>query len=129
MPFNDPAPVKPDPRPRGATRRSGNRHMDRAGADRPQIPRRCGAGVAQHGAGAAGKHGRHPASLRGQHRVPDRVDAAVDQMQPTAANAMIDPGDAQPERPQLRSRDHAVLSPGERGDLHVVGDLTADAAV
>jgi hypothetical protein len=61
--------------------------------------------------------------------MPHGVHAAVDHVQPSCADAMVDGGNAQAEAAQLRSRHDAVLRPRERSEGPVCGDLTAHIAV
>jgi hypothetical protein len=49
----------------------------------------------------------------------DGVDAAVQRMEPAASQSMPDRATTDPQRRELRARDHAVLTPCERRDLLV----------
>lgn len=52
----------------------------------------------------------------GQRRLPDRVDPAVQRVQPAALKPVVDRPDAQPQRAQLCSRDGTGLLGRERRD-------------
>ena len=68
------------------------------------------------GGGASGSEDSGPeAPARGQDRMADGVDAAVDAVQPPALHPPRDPAATEPERAQLRDRHDAVLVDGERG--------------
>jgi len=47
--------------------------------------------------------------------MPDRIHAAVHDMQPTRVNAVIDLGEREAERQKLSAGDSAVLASGEVG--------------
>jgi hypothetical protein len=55
----------------------------------PQLRR---APVTEYGASADRQHGRHPAALGGDPRVPDGVDATVQAMEATVPHALVDRG-------------------------------------
>lgn len=80
--------------------------------------------VAQDRSGAAGEHGRHPPRLPSQPSLSDRVDAAVERVEPLALQAMIDRPGAQTEGGQLRSSNHSVLPLSQARDHLVVTSLT-----
>jgi len=73
-----------------------------------------GGAVGEHGAGPAGEHGGHAATLDAQRVVPDRVHAA---MQPDEQTAFDEPGDlrvGEAQRGKLAPGDDAVLTGGQR---------------
>jgi hypothetical protein len=96
-------------------------HVDprRGGGAKP--PEGRGAAVAQHA--VAGQRGREPAAVEVHDRVTDRVDAAVEPMQPPCGQPSLDPTAIEPELDQLPPAHDAVLSPGERGKPDVWGRL------
>ena len=57
-------------------------------------------------------------------RWPTAYTPAVHGMQPPAPDPPVDRRGAQPERQQLRSRDHAALAPGDGGDLRCPGPIS-----
>ena len=94
------------------------------GEDRPalaQSPQRARRGVAQRGARPAGEHGGHPPAVGTERRVPDGVDAAMDDVQPPGRHTAIDRTGGEAERPELPARDDAVLARRERRDARVDG--------
>jgi hypothetical protein len=75
--------------------------------------------VAQGGAVAAGKDRREPAALGLEDRVADRVDAAVEAVEPPAP---CSPGDCvaiEAERPELTGTDDTVLAARQFGESHI----------
>jgi 16S rRNA U1498 N3-methylase RsmE len=58
-------------------------------------------------------------SLAGDVRVPNRVDAVVDAMQPSARDAALDHAVGQSDSEELRYRHHTVLTGSEGGDREV----------
>ena len=56
----------------------------------------------------------------------DRVDAAVDGMQESARNTVLDRAATEAKLRQLRSRNHATLGAGERGDRPIASRVRLD---
>ena len=79
-----------------------------------ELPEDCGGDVAEDGAGAAGEHRRHEASVEAQPAVADGVDAAVDAMQPSRTRSLRDSSAPQPNAFELAQSDDSVLP---RSDL------------
>jgi hypothetical protein len=102
-----------------ATAPSGNRHVDGAAGDRPQVAQGGRGSVAQDCVRTARQHGRHPTPSRGQAPMPDRVDAPVETVKATALGAPPDGTRAEAERRQLPVRDNSVLPSRQLGDLPV----------
>jgi hypothetical protein len=76
--------------------------------------------MAQHRMGPTRENCGHPAPAGRQERVTDRVDAAKDSMQPPRCEPAIDRPATEPERHELASRDHTVLSGRKIGDRVLV---------
>jgi hypothetical protein len=72
--------------------------------------------MAQDGVGPAGQDSRQLACQWDQRRVPNRVDAAVEAVQPPRRQAMVDRAETEPQGRQLPARDDAVLSGRDLGD-------------
>jgi hypothetical protein len=72
--------------------------------------------MTQHGGGPTGEHRGDPPRLRGENTVANCVDAAVDGVQPTPLQAVIDGSRAEPDVEQLRSPDYPVLATRQFGD-------------
>jgi hypothetical protein len=85
--------------------------------------------VAQHGAVSAREHGSPASSDHPDASVPDRVNPAMKEMQPSGADTPVDRRGAKPEFDELHTRDHATLALGDRGDLAVHDDLTSHTDV
>lgn len=79
--------------------------------------------MAEDGAVAARQYGRHLGGERRGHRMSDQVDASMDGVQPSRAQAVIDGTAAQTERDQLLSCDDAALDRSEPRDLPIRTDL------
>jgi hypothetical protein len=110
-----------DPQALALAPAAGARHRDvddhrRAGA---QAPQRAGGRVAEHGFGPGGEHGRHPAATARQDRVPHRVHAAMQSVEPTHTDPIRDCVVVDAEHVQLPARDDAVLAGRERRDLTI----------
>ena len=69
--------------------------------------------MAEHGARSAGQHGGHPYARLGQASPSDRIDPAMNGIQPFAIQPMLDGAAAQPEPAQLRMRHDAMVRVGE----------------
>ena len=67
--------------------------------------------MGEHGPVTAGEHGSHPAAAPGKRGVADRIDAAVNVVQPTRANALPNATRTEPKRRELRQRDDPMLAP------------------
>lgn len=74
-------------------------------------PQRGGAGVAEHGAVTAGKHGRHPAAVLGEGGTTDDIDTAPHLMQAARPVSMFDFLSAEAKVEQLPPRHHIMLPP------------------
>jgi hypothetical protein len=101
--------VKPDAASCGSTGRAGHRDVNRCrlrGEEAPELRR---AAVTQHGAPAVGEHRREPAPLEAQCLVTHCIDAAMDTVQPSRADATPDPAFVGAGPTQLIGRHHAVL--------------------
>jgi hypothetical protein len=88
--------------------------------------------MAENRTGTGGDHSRHPAALCGEDPVSDGVDAAIEDVQATELDPVIDRVTADAVPPQLPARDDAVLALGEPGDPPILEfnlRLTADHAV
>jgi hypothetical protein len=120
--------MQPDRRPPRPAGIASDRDVDHT-VHGEKLPRDGRRQVAQHRAVAARQHRCEPASLTRQRAMADRVDAAVQDVQPPGPNTMIGRVSADAERRQLRPRHDAVLSPREIGERQVLGDLTAHIAV
>jgi len=62
--------------------RARHRHVDPGVRRGAQVPECRGIAVTQESIGAAGKHGRHPVAISAERCVAERVDAAVNPVQP-----------------------------------------------
>jgi len=91
-------------------------HIDRPRGHTSKAPQRGRAAMARHGSLAAGQDRGHDAAVRGQARVADRVDARMDQVQPTGGDAPGDRATRDTEFLELRARDHTVLARREQGN-------------
>lgn len=80
--------------------------------------------MAQDGSASAGKNGRDPMSLLIESGPPHCIYAAVDPVQSSPLQAVLDGLGAQAELEQLRPRDHSMLFCGERPGR--VGQLLID---
>lgn len=76
-----------------------------------------GGAVAQGGTGPASEDGGEPASLLGDQRVADRVDAPVKAVQVAGHDPPLHLIRAQADLQKLAQRDDAVLTTGPVGDL------------
>ena len=72
--------------------------------------------VAQDGAVAGGEHRRHPPRLVPEGAMADRVDPAMQSMQPSCPGAVLDRARAEPDRAELPRGHHAVLAHRQRRD-------------
>jgi hypothetical protein len=68
--------------------------------------------MAENGTVAARQDCGHPLSLIAQPSVPNRVDAAVDSVEPPGADPAADRLVSEPSRIELTHRDHTVLACG-----------------
>ena len=59
----------------------------------------------------------------------ERVDAAMDRLEPSGRNAVLDAVASEAERDELRSRDDPVLRVGQVGERQVDGALTGHIPV
>jgi hypothetical protein len=110
--------VKDDPVAPTAPRDPGDRDVDRAeiGGEGEEAPKLGGALVAGRGALSTGEHGGEPAVLAAQGGVTDRVDAAVQTMEPAGLDAAGDLARREVRIEELREGDDAVLAAGEAGN-------------
>ena len=76
-------------------------------------PETRGAVVTQDRTVTAGEHRRHPGPLAAQLPASDRVDPAMDRMQPTPRDPVADRLRAEPKVLQLPPSDHTVLAAGQ----------------
>jgi hypothetical protein len=74
-----------------------------------ESPQRCCTAMAQHRAIAAGENRGHPAPLRTQPRVTDRVNPTVDSVQAVRAHPAADHRLTKARAKQLLGRDYPVL--------------------
>jgi hypothetical protein len=72
----------PKPDTRSWTSLVGSGDLDFVAPGRPDPPVRGRGAVTEHCAGSAREDGSEPLTLVGEDHVPDRVDAAVNLMQP-----------------------------------------------
>jgi hypothetical protein len=72
--------------------------------------------MAENRTGTGSDYSRHPAPLCGEDAVSDGIDAAIEDMQATELDPVIDRVTADAVRPQLAARDNAVLARRELGD-------------
>jgi hypothetical protein len=72
--------------------------------------------MTQHRTRAGGQDRRQPVTLPGQHAVPDRVDAAMDDVQQASRDTVIDRLGADSHPDQLRPRHQTMLSVRPRRD-------------
>ena len=93
--------------------------MDHLAGDRPDPVERRRAPRAECGFGSAGEHGGHPPARLADAGVADRVDTAMQWMEPASLDPALDrtPGEAQLN--QLASGGDAVLARGEPRDEEV----------
>jgi hypothetical protein len=88
-----------------------------------ELPKRGGAGVAEHGVGPAGEHRRHPPALLAEPAVSDGVNTAMKAMQLLCLHA---PGQAlavNAKTLKLRYRHDAMLIRRKPSDLGGVGEF------
>ena len=112
-------------RPPRATVLHAERHRDVDGPrGRPADPPQGGRGsVAERGLGTAAKDGREPASMRGERRPPDGVDAAPHPVEPTAFEAVLDRVGVKAQREQLAARNNPMLAPHQLPHRRRLNDL------
>jgi len=72
--------------------------------------------MAENRTGTGGDHSPHPTALCGEDPVSDGIDAAIEDVQATELDPVIDRVPADAVRSQLPARDDAVLALGELGD-------------
>lgn len=70
--------------------------------------------MAQDGSGPTGENGRHPTAPLIKSGPPHRIDAAVDPVQPSPCQAVLNGLGANAELEQLPPRDHSMLLRGKR---------------
>jgi hypothetical protein len=78
-----------------------HRHVGTAAAIGGDSPQRRGGSVTQHGILPTCQHGRHPSSTAGQRAMSDRIHAAVEQVEATAGEAVLDRAAAEAEGEKL----------------------------
>src|SRR3954470_3550731 len=86
---------------------------------RPDAPERGGGAMAQNGTVATRKDRREPAALLRDPCMTDRVDAAVEHMEPPGPDPARDHPARESELDELPSRDDAVMTTGEGRELHI----------
>jgi hypothetical protein len=91
-------------------------HVDRAAPPRTEAGERGGGTMAEGGAVAASEDCGEPASLSAQTAGSDRVDPAVDAMEPTDVDPLAGDAIRDAERTELPQRDDAVLGGRELRD-------------
>ena len=80
-----------------------------------------GADVAEDRVVAARQDRCQPPALAGENRAGDGIDTTVDPTQPAALGPVLRPTRPDPERPQLRERDHPPLPRGQVRQRHIEG--------
>jgi hypothetical protein len=75
--------------------------------------------VTEHGAGASGEDRCHPPAFHGENRVADGEDTAIDDVEPSLFDPVIDGATADPDFEELAASDHPVLATGDRCDQMV----------
>jgi hypothetical protein len=106
-----------DPAARLAVARHGD--VDAAAGPAADARERRRRAVAEDRAVARRKDRGHPRAVPGQDRVADREHGAVNDVQATALEAMVDRSGAEPQLGQLRTRHDAVLAHGQARDRRV----------
>jgi hypothetical protein len=96
---------------------SWDRGLEPAGPEQPK--ERAGRSVTQNGVRPASEHRRHPATVGTDERVTDRVDAAMDDVQPRGSEAMADCAPADSDFEQLRPRHDPMLASRDLGDAPI----------
>ena len=91
-------------------------HIDGGPAVGAQAPQVCRRAMAQDRVRADGQDCRHVPATLGDLAVPDRVDPAVQRMQPPGLQTSRDLMPCEPERDQLAARDDPVLTAREVTD-------------
>src|SRR5215216_5823278 len=86
-----------------------HREVDHATCLAANAPECRGCVVACHRPLAAGQHRGHPLTLVRESSPPYGVDAAVDGMQPSGCNPVLNGLNRVSEREELREGNHAVL--------------------
>ena len=76
----------------------------------------------------AGTYGRELERVRRRHGMAQEVDAAVEAMEPTRSQALVDRVTSQPGPDQLGAGDDTVLACGECGDLPLTPGRAVDNA-
>jgi hypothetical protein len=92
---------------------AGGRDFDSGDSGGRQSPKRCGASMAEQGLVAASQHRRDPATVAGQPRMANGVDAAVNEVQPSRVEAVPDRSTIQADLGELPARNHSVLLTSE----------------
>jgi hypothetical protein len=69
--------------------------------------------VAEHGPAPARQHGRQLTGALDRDGVSDQVDAAVDGVEPSRSEPMVDGARSEPDAKKLRAAHHAALPPGQ----------------
>ena len=80
--------------------------------------------MTQNGLGPHGEDGRHPAPFAGNDAMTDGIDAAVQAVQPTLLDSMLDSAPANAHSVELRAGDDAMLTLRERRDPSVNARLS-----
>jgi hypothetical protein len=94
--------------------------MDRALArDWSDPPKGRGVGMAQRRARPSCENGSHPSAFPAQSGVPNRINPAMDAVEPTRLDADAHLGPREPKCIELAYRDHAVLRYSQFGDAHI----------
>lgn len=75
--------------------------------------------MADDGAPATGHHGRERRRVASERAVTDRVDAAMDRMQPPPPDPVVDARGAEPEADELRAGHETALTRRQGGDPSV----------
>ncbi len=92
------------------------RHVDTRPGGRGEPPQGRGRVMAQSGAGPAGEDSGHPAAVRRQAWVPDRIDADMHAMESPDREPIVDSEGGHAERDQLASSHDAMLVRRKRFD-------------
>jgi hypothetical protein len=72
--------------------------------------------VAEHGPAPARQHGRQLTGALDRDGVSDQVDAAVDGVEPSRSEPMVDGARSEPDAKKLRAGHDAALPPGQLRD-------------
>src|SRR3954454_4112386 len=77
--------------------------------------------MAQHSVASDGQDRGHPPAVAREGAMADRVHTAVERLQPTTLDAVVDGIEGEPDRGKLRPAHDAVLVGRDRGDRRVDG--------